>query len=303
MSVPTQLYQLIHMENSLTIHLINRHDRPQRLLSSLTEIRKLTGSHLINLVNAVTPQEAENQRHRLITREAYQNIQNRGPSTLVLPTWGAVACAASHYQCWQNSTWSDHSFHLVLEDDIHFSDLETFQFDLMRALDILKSEQYASDNTSMTERPTIFLFNSSARNYTKQLDNGLESVIGQFTKTHCYLLNYKAAKYLQEYCHRFTYQLDIQIGLLSKIEANKQFGLRVFNFPNSGTEQQTGFTSDIQPLMSCKTYLSKMCQRLPHVVCDHINSYLDKPEYYYYNSTERIEIPNNTCSFISGYYM
>lgn len=284
----------------LTVHLINRADRPNRLMSALKELRSLEITYQINIINAVTPSEAHLNRHRYITGEAYQNITHRGPSHKTLITWGSVACAASHYRCWYDISWSNpSSFHLIVEDDIIFTDQEKFKFHLVHALDILKSEFSVSDGGEHSrERPAFFLFNSKSADKNNTNASDTLNVSDVFTGLHCYLMNTPCAKYLSDNCKRFTYQADIQLGLMAKEQKPHQFGLRAFNFPNSGTSQNTGFTSDVQPQKTTKLFLQFIFPTLPEHICEMICDYLKMLPQDIYNSC----LPNHTCSMMSNYY-
>ncbi len=89
-----------HYLMKTNIFLINRWDRPHRLINSLQELRKVDMSHLVTRVEATTPVEAKSQMFQHFTEKAITNIRQGGNHKAVIPTWGAAACALSHRKCW-----------------------------------------------------------------------------------------------------------------------------------------------------------------------------------------------------------
>ena len=289
------------MDFPLTVHLINRRDRLDRLIAAIQNIRALGITTQINVVEATSPEKAQQDRHHIITSQAYSNLCKRGPSQQMLVTWGAVACAASHYQCWQKASWTDdYSFHLILEDDIRFPDPEVFKFDLQRALDILKSENEHSER-NITKRSSITLFNSEVMSSSHSSTNqdNLQRVKDIFRNLHCYLIDSYSAEFLTKHCQRFTYQVDIQLGLLAREQCNKQFGFRILNFPHSGTAQDKSFTSDVQPQNPSAEVLTELLQGVPQSVCSVVENYLTPIQENYNNYAH---IPTNDASALSDYY-
>jgi GR25 family glycosyltransferase involved in LPS biosynthesis len=284
------------MNFNLTFHLINRTDRPDRLLRAIQRIRELGIADQINVINAVTPNEAYRDRHQWITGQAFSNLQKRGPSRQMLVTWGAVACAASHYKCWQTSWTDDYSFHLIFEDDIQFTDKETFKFDLQRALDILKSENDHSDS-EITHRSCMAVFNGETLGGENQTE--MTRIKEVFKNLHCYLIDSNCARYLVKYCNRFTYQVDIQLGLLARDQCSKQFGFRILNFPKSGTTQDKTFVTDVQPEDTTNDVLTRILNGMPQSICEEIGNYLIPEDD---SCCKNTTIPDNNASVMSDYY-
>ncbi len=262
----------------LPIFLINLADRPKRLVSALSELRKVNLTKSIIRQEACTPELAQENIYENFTERAVENIRKHGDNKCLLPTWGAAGCALSHKQCWRQFLRSDFETCLIIEDDITIDNPETFLFKFNQAKSSFKVNQRNSQG-----KPIMWLFGSNSYpNQKQEISDDLEIITGCFTGLHCYLINRAGAELLNNYCQQISYQLDIEIGrLLLRGDKLTYPGLTelteltVYNSFKASIKQNKSFSSDIQPLIIKKRMLKKLfTTRLPVSICYHISSYL-----------------------------
>ena len=275
------------------IILINRADRPQRLLDSLSELRGVNMVSNVVRMEACLPEEAKRLRFEHLDYQSYDNITNNQGETLVIPTWGALACGISHRRCWEYISNGSFEEGLVVEDDIVFRD-DRFGFYINAAKKVLKK----NPNT-----PLCIFFGASNHTgfdyYTNDIHGGLamddplpdgsrERVNGLITGCHCYLVNLRGARYLLEEIVQFRYQVDIEISMLTTSPPNTRNGMfdfKCLNYPNCGVEQKKNLDSDVQIISYNR--IGKFLPHVPSNVLGLIRSYL--PKYNLYDYVSRLD--------------
>ena len=88
----------IHFMN-IDKFLINLINKPERLISTLNELRKVDLHHNIHLFDAIDERTAILNSHNYISNKAYQNILNP-KNSVILPNFKSLACAISHLKIW-----------------------------------------------------------------------------------------------------------------------------------------------------------------------------------------------------------
>lgn len=113
-------------KKKLNIIIINRKDRPKRLISTLNELSKISELDFnINIIckNACLPNIAKQLRYHFLDIKAYDNILNSKNNSVVIPTWGALGCSISHYESWEYIIDNNLEYAMIIEDDISFDNL------------------------------------------------------------------------------------------------------------------------------------------------------------------------------------
>ena len=243
----------------MSVIVINRSDRPRRLIKTLAELRKVKFARRVTRIEACLPDEAKEYKCTFLDFNSYQNIINNQGNTLKIPTWGALACAISHRRAWAQIRDNPEEYGLIVEDDLEITDPTKFMFCSYEASDLLNNKY---------DVPLIVLFGSKSDNNTK-INDRIDMIRGPFIGCHCYLLNKKAASFLLEKIPRFEFQIDIELGLLAK--NNKHVYL--YNYPDSGAKQ-SDHPSDVQIVKYDKSILSQYLSSLPINVMTTIISFL-----------------------------
>ena len=269
------------------IFLINRYDRPKRLLSTLETLRKSRLSHNITRIEACTPERAKSLKYNYLNLSAFNNITNYDrKDTLILPSWGSLGCAISHKWVWNNILKFNLDYALIIEDDLDFSG-DDHLYVIKEAIDIIEQNK---------NNPLCILFGSESASIENTLfgtHSKLGKINGIFTGLHCYMLNRIGAKYLNESIKQFTYQLDIHIGLLAQKEYSKNnnlFNFICLNYSDCGVRQKKTFDSDIQIIEYNFKSLEPVLNQLPSSIILKIIDYLPKKinsllgDYYNYYS-------------------
>ncbi len=260
--------------NNITILLINLSNRPKRLLSALNELRKCKLTDSIIRIEACNKDKAEELKHNYISEEAYNNIMYKLKSTLILPTWGSVGCAISHYRAWKYINDNNIKDALILEDDIIINNKDKFMFNLNKAINFKGNDitLFSSKNHS----GHIETYSSYENNHSL-----MSKITSKMIGCHCYLLKNNVSQKLVENTLPFTYQVDIE---LTKAFLRASLDIKIFNIPNSGIKQSKEFKSDVQYYFITLEELYKTLN-LPSELSDIIYKYLpEKPknDYYYY---------------------
>ena len=184
------------MDIDCPIYIINLKENERGLLRTLRELRKLSIFNIIQTTEAVNKKKAKKYYHKYITFEAYENINNKLKSTNTLPTWGAVGCAISHKNCWQDMINKNFNLAIICEDDIKINDETKFKHTYYDAL-------YKTYNDEFSRFTT---FNSIPNTtYHGGAINGI------FTGTSFYMINKKCAYNLLK-IFPINEQLDLEIG-------------------------------------------------------------------------------------------
>jgi len=263
----------------MKVYLINRADRPKRLLHALDQLRKVGLHQNVTRIEACTPEIAKQNKHTWYSERAVRNIERGGERSDLIPTWGAAACARSHMMCWRDTfkTMTATDTVLILEDDIECTDPDRFQFAFQKARRVI--QQTLDDyQVIQARRPILWLFGASACDPTQPMDDTTVKIQNIFCGLHCYLCNYEAIKYLLQYIHEVDFQLDLHISKLT-FNSDHQFRLCIYNTPEAGVIQSKRFSTDTQPsIPTCHTLTNMLSKhRLPEILCTIILSYLPPP--------------------------
>jgi len=234
--------------NNLNIIVINLHNRPNRLIHTIKNLRKCELSKYIIIKEACTIVRAKKDCDKYISLEALDNINNELKNTLIMPTWGSVACAISHMECYKYIFNNKLKFAVICEDDLEITDKKKFKISFNQGLSIV--HKYYND-VKNTSKNILLTFNSkkvNLYNENKVNNNYLEKISGPFKSLQFYIINYNMAKNLYYNLKPFVYQLDIQIGFLIKRVYNQYGGHNIisYNFKNCGIIHSKKFKSDVQ---------------------------------------------------------
>lgn len=195
------------------IYVINLKENEKGLLRTIKELRKLDIFKNIQIVEAVNKEEAKEQAYKYISHEAYENITTDLISTNTLPTWGAVGCAISHKNCWEDMINKNFRCAIICEDDIKINDKKK-----------IKYAYYETLYKTLNNTGSIFTTFNSITNSTY-----LGQLIGSFTGTSFYMINNNCAKNLLK-IFPITEQFDLEIG-----KKKYDIGITIFNVTNKIT--------------------------------------------------------------------
>jgi GR25 family glycosyltransferase involved in LPS biosynthesis len=233
--------------------IINLPNRPERLIHTLDQLRKVNLSDFIILFEAKTPEYAKSNFHRILDKDAYRNIINT-ISTTIMPNFNAVACAISHINCWKYIIDNNLDECLIIEDDIEFNDPELFKIEYYRFIERISS--FDNNHLFVTFGSKIFPCNfdrTPYRNYESYKKpsydyNGFDIIKNPFTGLHFYYLNKSMAKFLYSNIKRLKYQIDLEIGILAAkyFHFGQYNDFKFRNFNSIEIKQSNKFKSDIQ---------------------------------------------------------
>lgn len=255
------------MFKNTPILLINLYNRPDRLLNSLEQLRKVNMSDFITRIEACNEDYAKLNMYKYLTIKAFQNIQNI-QNTMIIPNFRALACALSHIKCWQYLLDSQNKGCFIVEDDITISKPHKFQFELEQVKNIVNkisdkskevfisfnSKQVKIDDDNYTINyyipPEFHNYRGyeyyNNRNVNHQDNHNLEVIKYPIVGTHFYYISKGMAKYLVEKLNKITYQIDIEIGLLAGKNTNPDRKNLFLNLKTNSIKQNIKFKTDIQ---------------------------------------------------------
>ena len=215
--------------------------------------------------------------------EAYENIENLSNNN-ILPTYNAVACAISHYNCWKKLINSEKEYCFIAEDDIEIIDINQFMFSVNNILTIIKncfrpiiitfnSVFKNGSNISNTYNNNSIINNLYKENYYLKNNKYIQKLtINQsLYNTHFYVINKKAAQLIVNNMLPIKYQIDVQLGLFSSY-----YSLDIYTIKKSGIIQDDSI-SQVQYYFYKKEELQEifeMCWSID--ISDIIFSFLKK---------------------------
>ena len=220
------------------IFLINLNERPERLANTISQLEQVNLDNIIIRQKAYDPDKAKSIKHQYINEDIEFNISDQLTNMKVLPTWGALGCAISHFQCWKNIVEMNLEYAIILEDDNQIIDESKFKYRYNAANDLMKR------NNDI--KLLISLCSKTQENYRISYINNDENLykpVGDFIGTSFYFINYNAAKYLLRTIP-IKYQIDIHISRIVSQSNNDKF--RCLIYKNSGIVQSENFKSDVQ---------------------------------------------------------
>ena len=289
----------------IKVYVINLKTRPRRLISVLEELKKIDLPLDIHIFNAITPNQAKQLEKKFVDYNAYKNLRGNY-STLVMPTYGALGCAISHYKVWQ--LCQDNPFSLIIEDDILITDPIKLRFAIIKAINCINlnikyklippRDFYCNDPIDKKRIASVYIFdpihiyttfedatfyNHYYNHHKFDFKQNIFGIKQPFTGTHFYLINDLAAKLLTNTILPFEYQVDLQLGLYAH---NYSEDLYLYGINNTGVRQSINFSSDVQFsfLEKKKFYKAflKYEKNLNNSILDQIYSYMPKKKKYNY---------------------
>lgn len=289
------------------IFVINLYNRPERFYNTLKNLKKCGLSEYIIRKEACTPERAKKEFPKYINQIAYNNILNL-KSTCIIPTWGALACAISHYEVYQHIIRNKIKKAIIIEDDFEIIDNIKFKMFLHEGLNIFERNN-DSDNLNLTfinyngiKKDHKFVnyyryWNSYLDDNNYQNDNDYyfmnnmskkEILDMPFNSTQFYMINYNMAIQLTSKLLPLTYQIDLQIGyILNEIRNNCKniwdnlSNITFYNFKNCGIKHSQKFYSDVQYYFPKVDHLKNinLFKNLNIELIEYIISYSNKEEY------------------------
>lgn len=250
--------------NEIPVYLINLHNRPERLLNTINELRKVDLHNHITRIEACDYIQAQENQHLYLSKKSYTNLKNPS-STLILPNYKAVGCAISHINTWKMILNYGFRDGIIIEDDIEITDSILFKIEMNKMKQLLENIK-KNDNNKYDKNPIFITFNANInsgssrdKNCYKIYDNTINSIhnycssetyfkkiSGQFTGTHFYYINNNMIQYLLEKLekNRLTYQIDIQI--YNFIKEWNLYNSYIYNLKTNSIIQSKKFISDVQ---------------------------------------------------------
>lgn len=241
--------------------IINLQDRPDRLVNVYQQLDKIGLSDSTIRIKAVDKDKAVNYTDILSTRACANIIDIK--DTCIIPNFSALGCAISHMNCWRYIIDNNLDDGLVVEDDIKIINPMAFKLDLTSIRNYIISDKKHSNY----DKPFFLVFNPLFNNdrdidlssngywysnnyndYMNSQDNDYKNNIvyqlcQPFTGTYMYYINRYMAEYLLDSMITMTYQLDIEIGILSnRYDSNEMFhayNTKYITTDNMGTDIQT----------------------------------------------------------------
>ena len=285
----TETYTTNPLPKIPPVQLINLASRSDRLIHCLGQLGKVGLSSQVTRLEASTPEMARQEYISYIDQVAYDNIEGNLKSTVVMPTWGAVACAISHLRCWANIVQHDYPYALVVEDDLQISDKRAFQFSFEQAIRLLNREIQRSQSENRSAKPLFLTFGSKVLSTRGQVGSGsdgipgrMDQLVNRFTGLGCYLINYTACEYLYQNLLPLRYQLDCQLGNFFRQARNVgptsagggRGSIRAFNLASSGVIQKSSLGSNVQYHFLKTGELMASLRHLPVSILRSIYQYL-----------------------------
>lgn len=273
----------------IPLYLINLHNRNERLINTINELRKVELHKCINRIEAYDVNQAKKEQHLYLSKKAYNNIKNPS-STLILPNYKALGCAMSHIEAWKKIINSGFQHGIIVEDDIEITDPVLFKIEMNKMKQLLLNIDKNDNNKKYDKKPIFITFNAninsknSNNSYYDIYDNTInynycdnetyfKKISGQFTGTHFYYINSSMIQYLLEKLekNRLTYQIDIQI--YNFIKEWNLYNSFTYNLKTNSIIQSKKFISDIQ-WFNYKPYGLSIVLKIPIDIAEHIYKFL-----------------------------
>lgn len=268
------------------LFLINLYNRPERLIHTLSELRKVNLSNNVTRIEACTPEQAYNLQHQYLSKKAYLNIK-KTKSTIIIPNYKALACAISHINIWKNIVENNLDYCLIVEDDIEINDSILFKMEIDKMINMIKDIN-SFDNKSTS---TLITFNSkflkdneyyyynhynNNNNYIDyKNDNNIifKRINNKIIGCHFYYINNKAANILLKYVNsnKITYQIDIEI--FNILHKSYEHNCHLYNLCTKSIYQSKKFISDIQWFNLTPNSIS-IILKLPLDICENIFKFI-----------------------------
>jgi len=261
----------------IPIYIINLKHRKKRLFSTLNELQKLYLFNNIIIHNATTKEQAKKERFKYITQKAENNIEKNLTSLNILPTWGAVACAISHIDCWKDILKKNYDYAIICEDDIKISDIDKLKYTLSKCKSIMKKKT-----------PCFITLNSLSSNDYLYGEEDVYFMKSHFTNTSFYMINYRAVNELLKILP-LTHQFDLEIGL-----KKHKHSCKLLKCTNTGVNNYV-YPSDIQYYFTTIIELFNTFKQ--------VNNYLpmELVEYIFFFMPNKNDLQSNLTNYLYGY--
>lgn len=256
----------------MNVFVINLHNRPERFYNTLKNLEKIGLNNYIIRKNACTPERAKKDFPKYINQKAFNNLHNI-KSTCVIPTWGAVACAISHYEIYEYIIRNKIQKAIIVEDDFEIDDIIKFKMFFHEGLNML-NKNTEDNNLNLTflnyggmmkdikhmhhyrywgEMIYDEYYNNNNSNSKYDNKSKKEILDLPFIGTQFYMINHNMAIQLTSKLLPITFQIDIQIGIIlydiikhCKVVWDNLSNISFYNFKNCGISNSKKFSSDIQ---------------------------------------------------------
>lgn len=243
----------------MNIFVINLHNRPERFFNTIQNLKKCNLSDYIIRKCACTIDRAKNEFSKYINQKSYKNILNI-KSIYLMPTWGAVACAISHYEIYEYIVKNKIQNAIIIEDNFEIDNLIKFNIFLNEGINILNL--YSELNTlklvflnynaeKIKDKSSGFYLNNYFNKY--EAESYKDILNYPFKGLQFYMINYQMACQLTSRLLPLSYQIDIEIGnVLKDIRYNCKVvwdnlsNIYFYNFIKSGNIHSNKFLSDVQ---------------------------------------------------------
>ena len=244
----------------IPIYIINLKHRKKRLFLTLHELQKLDLFNNIIIHKATDKEKAKEEKFKYITKVANNNIENNLTSLNIIPTWGAVGCAISHINCWEDIKKKNFSYAIICEDDIKINDIESFKYSLNKAMRLIN-----------TNNPIFITFNSKT-GVTNYIDDDLASITSHFTNTSFYMINCNAVDELLKILP-LKFQIDLEIGMKIKTHNCKLYLLK-----NTGVTNYNHKSDSQYYFLTFNELFNIFSFNLPEEIINKIYNYLPTKE-------------------------
>ena len=203
--------------NDPIVIIINLHNRPNRFLYTLNNLRKVNLNNIIIRKEACSQERAKKEYYKYITMEAYNNINNL-KNTIIIPSWGAVACAISHIECYKYIIDNNIKSAIICEDDLSIDNLHKFRLYLNHGMNIIRQNNHTNVFINYNGKELInhvYYYDDDLNNNNNNIE-GLFPINNFFKNSQFYMINNKMAKTLFSNLIQIKYQIDVQISVLLK---------------------------------------------------------------------------------------
>ena len=239
--------------------LINLSNRPERLINSLKQLKKVGLSDYLVRIEAYDHKMSKKEISEYLSLEGYDNIKNL-KNIFNIPNLNALGCAISHIKCWEYISDKATKNNFIFEDNIKITDSVAFKIDLKKLKSIVEENYNIPIFITFNSRQLVF----SNKFFTSNLDDCLEKIKNPFIGLNFYYINVRMARLLLRHLKTITRQIDIEIGLLAnKINSSRnEFSI----FKTNSIERNKNYTSDIQFYILSSNELCKLIN-LPEEIC------------------------------------
>ena len=225
------------MKKNCPLFLINRRQRPERLLHTINELNKVGLTDYIIRKEACDVERAKELRYEYINEEVVDNIERELKSCNIIPKWEGVACAISHMEIWKRIVEENMKYAIILEDDNEIYDIDKFNWVYHNALKKIKKGEHSSLFISLCSntRPEFKYF----------IDENIYKPTGFFSGLSFYFINLVAARDLIKKLGTIQLQIDLEISN-TFLHNNHLSKLKLQIYDKTGIRQSKKFYSDVQ---------------------------------------------------------